>query len=225
MAIAMALTVFLGFGPTYYFAFFGDGPVATVNGGPITPLVHAHGLLFTTWVLLFVTQTSLVAQHKVNVHRRLGVFGGVLASLMVVVGIMTALRSAARGGGPPGVDPLSFLIVPLTDMVLFGTFVALALRLRRDRESHKRLMLLAYMSIIAAAVGRLGIAALGPPVVLGVSLVFLLAGVAYDLATRRRVHPVYVWGGGALVASLPLRIVLSGTSAWKSFAATLVGLE
>ena len=60
IAIAMALTVLVGFGPTYYFGAFGAGPRATISGGPITPLVHTHGALFTSWVLLFIVQTALV---------------------------------------------------------------------------------------------------------------------------------------------------------------------
>jgi hypothetical protein len=226
IAIAMALTVLFGFGPTYYFAAFADRPMATVSGGPMTLLVHAHGVLFTSWALLFIAQTSLVAQHKVHVHRRLGAVGGCLAGLMIVVGTMTALRSAARGGGPPGTDPLSFLIVPLTDMLLFGSFVGLALHLRGKREVHKRLMLLAYVSIMAAAVGRLpAVVALRQPlVVFGLTLTFLFAGVAYDLVTRRRVHRAYVWGGALLMASVPLRMLISQTSAWKEFAAAIVRL-
>jgi hypothetical protein len=226
IAIAMALTVLFGFGPTYYFAAIAGRPLATVSGRPITLLVHAHGVLFTSWALLVVAQTTLVAQQKVHVHRRLGAVGGGLAALMIVVGTMTALRSAATGGGPPGTDPLSFLLVPLTDMLLFGSFVGLALRQRGKAEAHKRLMLLAYVSIMAAAVGRLpAVLALGrPPVVLGLTLTFLFAGITYDLMTRRRVHPVYLWGGAVLIASVPFRLVVSQTSAWKAVAAAIVRL-
>ena len=221
-AITMALTVFVGFGPTYYFGAFGAGPMATITGGPMTLLVHAHGALFTSWVLLFIVQTALVGRHQVAVHRRLGIAGGVLAGAMIVVGTLTALRTAARGAAP---DPLSFLIIPLTDMILFGSFVTAALRLRTNREAHKRLMVLAYVSIIVAAVARVpGIGPLGPPAFFGLGLSFLLAGVIYDLLTRRRVHPVYIWGGAALIASVPLRLVISNTGAWKSFAAAITGL-
>ena len=57
MAVILALVVFAGFGPTYYFRFGSGGPQATVSGAPFTLLVHLHGALFTTWVLLFVVQT------------------------------------------------------------------------------------------------------------------------------------------------------------------------
>ena len=225
IAIVMALTVLFGFGQTYYFRALGNAPLATLSGGPMTLLVHTHGILFTTWVLLFIAQTALVAQHKVAVHRRLGIAGGVLAGAMILVGASTALKTAARGASPAGPDPLAFLIIPLTDMLLFGSFIVAALRQRRNREAHKRLMLLAYVSIITAAVARLpGLLALGPPVFFGIGLSFLFAGVVYDYATRRGVHPVYLWGGAALIVSVPLRLLVSGTGAWKAFAAAIVGL-
>jgi hypothetical protein len=45
--------------------------------------------------------------------------------------------------------------------------------------------------------------------------------VAYDLISRRRVHPVYLWGGAAIFLSIPLRLAVSGTQAWHSFAGFL----
>jgi hypothetical protein len=86
-------------------------------------------------------------------------------------------------------------------------------------------MLLAYVSIIIAAVARLpGMLTLGPPAFFGLGLSFVLLGVVYDFVTRRRVHPVYVWGGAALILSVPLRLAISNTAAWKAFAASIVGL-
>jgi hypothetical protein len=167
MAVAMASTVFVGFAPSYYLRVFRDGSMVTVSGGPFTALVHVHGALFTGWVLLFVVQTSLVATRRVAIHRRLGVAGAVLAAAMVIVGTLTAIATAARGAAPPGIDPLTFLVIPLFDMALFTAFVIGALVKRRDKETHKRLMLLAYTSIIVAAAARLpGVLALGPPRVL-----------------------------------------------------------
>jgi hypothetical protein len=196
MAVAMALTVFAGFAPTYYSRFFSGGPSATLSGGPFTTLVHVHGALFTAWVVLFVVQTALVASRRVAVHRRLGIAGAAIAGAMIVVGATLAVATAKRGGAPPGADPLAFLIVPIFDMVLFATFVTAALVRRRDKEAHKRLMILAYVSI-------------------------LVAGIVYDYVTRRRVHPVYLWGGALLVISVPLRLGLSTTSAWRGFAEML----
>jgi hypothetical protein len=222
MAVAMALTVFAGFAATYYGRFFTGGPTATLSGGPFTALVHIHGALFTAWVILFIVQTALISSRRVAVHRRLGVAGAVLAAAMVVAGCLTAIATARRGAAVPGMDPLAFLVIPLFDMVLFAGFIGAALARRRDKEAHKRLMLLAYVSIIVAAVARLpGVIALGPPAFFGLTLLFVVAGVVYDFVSRRRVHPVYVWGGVLLIVSIPVRLGIANTEAWLAFARLL----
>jgi hypothetical protein len=222
MATAMGLTVFAGFASTYYLRFFTGGPSATLTRGPFTALVHVHGALFTAWVLLFIVQTALVASRRVAVHRRLGVAGAVLAAAMVVAGTFVAIATAARGSAPAGLDPLAFLVIPIFDMVLFAIFVTAALALRRDREAHKRLMLLAYVSIVVAAVARLpGVLPLGPPAFFGLSFLFVVVGGIYDFLSRRRVHKVYLWGGALIVASVPVRLAISGTGAWRALAELL----
>jgi hypothetical protein len=219
MAIALAVTVFIGFGPTFYLRPFMTPP-ATITGAPtLSPLAQVHGALFTLWVLLFVVQTALVATHRTPVHQRLGILGGILAAAMIVVGSMTAIRAAARGSAPPDVEALAFLAVPLADMVLFAGFVGAALWYRRQREIHKRLMLMAYISLMAAATARLpGVFAYGPLAFFGLAFVFLVLGIVYDFASRGRVHAAYLWGGAALVASVPVRLMVSGTGVWRSFA-------
>lgn len=222
IAIAMALLVFGGFARTYYGPLLVGGPGATLSGGPLTPVVNTHALLFTAWVLLFIAQTALVAARRVAVHRRLGVAGAILAAGMVVAGVLTAIAAGARGSAPPGSDSVEFMAVPLTDMVLFSGFIVAALVMRRQKEAHKRLMLLAYVSIIAAAAARLPGALTRPPVFFGLAIMFMIAGVVYDFVSRGRVHPVYWWGGGVLLASVPLRLALSSTALWRSFAETLI---
>jgi hypothetical protein len=224
MAVAMALTVLAGFAPTYYLRLFTGGPTATLSGGPFTTLVHLHAALFTTWIVLFIVQTALISGRRVAVHRTLGGFGAVLAGGMIVAGTLTAIATAARGSAPPGMDPRAFLAIPLFDMVLFAGFVTAALVKRRNKEAHKRLMLLAYVSIITAGIARLpGVLALGPPAFFGGAFLFVIAGAIYDLASRGRVHTVYIWGGALIAISVPVRLAISTTSAWYAFAARLTG--
>lgn len=223
MAVLMGVTVFAGFSSTYYLRFFAGGPTSTLSGGPFTRLVQVHGALFTVWVLLFIIQTALISGRRVAVHRRLGVAGAVLAAAMVAAGTSIAIATAARGSAPVGFDPLAFLIIPLFDIILFAGFVTAALALRRNKEAHKRLMLLAYVSIVVAAVARLpGVLALGPPGFFGLTLLFVVAGAIYDFVTRRRVHRVYLWGGALIVLSIPVRLAISSTSAWRAFAEMLI---
>jgi len=223
IAVVMASMVFTGFARTYYGPLVLGGTRATLSGGPWTFFVHAHATLFTAWVLLFVVQTALVAGRRVALHRRLGIAGGVLAAAMVVAGLAIAINNARQGGAPPGVDPLAFMAVPLFDLVLFSGFVIAALKLRRNKEAHKRLMLLAYVSIIAAAAARLPGVPLGsPPAFFGIALSFAVAGVVYDFFSRGRVHKAYVAGGIILLISVPLRLAISATPIWRAFAEWLV---
>ena len=222
MAALMAATVFVGFGQTYYFRLT-SGTAATITGGSITPTLHLHGLVFTGWVLLFLVQTALVAGRRLRLHRRLGYASIALAATMIVVGLRTAIESARRGAAPDGVDALTFLVVPFFDIVLFAGFVSAALLKRRDKEAHKRLMLLAYVSIITAAVARLpGMLPLGPPVFFGISFLFVVAAMVYDWLSRGRLHRVYAWGAPIFAISVPLRLAVSGTAAWQSFAQWLI---
>jgi hypothetical protein len=224
VAVAMGVTVFSGFAATYYLRLVSGGPKATLSGGPFTTLVHIHGALFTAWVLLFILQTALVASRRVAAHRRLGVAGAILAAAMVVAGTSIAVAAAARGSAPPGMTAVTFLAIPLFDMVLFAGFVSAALVARRNKEAHKRLMLLAYVSIITAAIARLpGVFPLGPPAFFGLSLLFVVAGAIYDVVSRGRVHKAYLWGGAILIASIPLRLAIGNTSGWQAFAKLLTG--
>lgn len=223
IAIALALVVFFGFGPSYYWAYFGQGLTTTISGGPFTPLVKTHAALFSAWVILFVVQTSLIATHRVSVHRRMGYLGGTLALAMVVAGSLAALAAARRGVGPARVDPLGFLAIPLTDMLLFAGFVSAALLKRRDKDSHKRLMLLAYVSLLAAAFARVpSVSSLAPPAPIFASLLPLLLAMAYDRLTLGRIHRVYQWGLGIFALSL-LRVPISQSAAWHAVARWLVG--
>jgi hypothetical protein len=222
IAIATAVMTFVGFAPTYYLRFLDGGPRATITGGSFSAGLHVHSALFTAWVLLFITQTALISSRRVAAHRRIGVLGGILAAAMVVAGMFAGIGMTRRGAAPPGIDPLSFLAIPLGDMVMFGAFITAALLRRRDKEAHKRLMLLGYASILAAPAARLpGVLPLGPLAFYGVAFVVVIAGVIYDYVSRRRIHRVYVWGGSLLFLSVPVRLMLSNTAAWKSFAAFL----
>jgi hypothetical protein len=218
MSLVIAALVFAGFSRTFYLRAWYDVPA-------ISTLRWVHGAVFSGWILLFIAQTLLVASGRVAVHRRLGILGTVLAAAVLVVGYAMAVTSAREGHSPPGIPPRVFLIIPIFDLLVFAPLVAAGIYYRRRPETHKRLMLLATVSILAAAVARLptSLAIAGPPFYFGVVDLLILMGVAYDIATRRKLHPVYVWGGLFVVASQVLRLTLSGTGAWLSIADRLVG--
>jgi hypothetical protein len=145
-------------------------------------LVHLHGAVFSAWILLLLVQARLVAMKRTDLHRTLGVAGGTLAVLMLVVGYFVAINAARRTAQIPG--QLQFLIVPVGALIVFPVLVGAAFLLRRRVDFHKRLMLLATIELMNAAVDRLpGVYAAGlAPFYPGTDL-FLLALVIYDGVT------------------------------------------
>lgn len=214
MAVVAASLVFAGFARTYYLRHF-------FTSAPLKPLLHLHGFLFTSWLILLLAQVTLVAAGRTDLHRRLGVAGGVLASLMVVVGPIIAIHSARGEFSPKLPDALSFLVVPLFDILVFAILVGAGLYYRSQPQTHKRLMLVATFAILPAAVARLPLAFIqntGPLVFFGVNDLLLVACIAYDTVAHRRVHPAYLWAGLLLIVSHPVRLAVGGTSAWLAFA-------
>lgn len=220
MSIAAMITVFAGFAPTYYLRPY-------FNTAPLMPLLHVHGIVFTSWLVLFLIQTTLVAANRTDIHRRLGILGGVIATLMILIGASTAVIRASQGATPvPGVSSLSFLVVPLGDISVFAILVGAGFYYRRRPDVHKRLMLLATVSILAAAIARLPFAIMqaGPPAFFGITDLFVLACILYDLITLKRVHRATALAALLIIASQPLRLMLAGTHVWLAFAGWLTSL-
>lgn len=225
MALALFAAVFLGFARSYFLRPLFPEFVAQT---PKETLFYVHGTIFALWFLLLGVQTTLVARRRIEWHRTLGWFGAALAVAMVVVGAWGALIAARRPGGFLGIPipPKVFLVVPFFDLLLFGLFFGLAIARRKDPQAHKRWMLIGSISILSAAVARWPFAFMatgGPPEFFGATDAFLLPILAWDLYSRRRPHAVTVLGGLLLIASQPLRLVLSGTALWDRFATWLVG--
>jgi len=191
--------------------------------GTATPLVHVHGAVFATWMLLFVTQSALVAAGRTRLHRRFGVAVVFFAVLMLVVGTVTgviAARHGYNGPFPSDENPLSFLLsAPLRDLLVFGSLTGAAIVLRHDVETHKRLMVMATLGGLAPA-GFVRIAgnATGIPLILAL----LAAGPVYDWLAHRRLFGAYIWGIAVTLLSTALFSFLAETAAWQSFARSLI---
>ena len=213
VAFAMAIVVFVGFGPTFYFRAV-TGPALHLPPLP-SPLVWVHGFVFSSWMLLLLLQTTLVRNGKVNWHRKIGVVAVTLAALMVVLGSAAQVAQTRRDVAAH-FKPLDVVaentatISALLSMVIFAALIVAAVRSRRRPESHKRLMLLATVVLLQAATGRIaGVSALVAPVVVpfvpavtfGLVDVFILALALHDLSTTGRLSRVTVWG------ALPILLV------------------
>lgn len=210
MALLAAVAVFAGFAPTYFFKSLDAGP-------PLSGLLHVHGAVFTSWIVLLIAQAALVATRRTDVHRRLGVLGGGLAAAMTGLAYAVTIDAARRGSTIPGMSPQAFMVIPFATVVVFPLLVGAALWYRRRPDIHKRLMLIATNELIVAGVGRLPvIATSGPLAFFGISDLFLMLMAAYDIATLGRVHRATLWGGLFLLVSQAVRVLLTASPAWAS---------
>lgn len=203
------LIVFVSFAHSFFLKVWFGAPA-------LSWLVHLHGALMSAWFALFFVQTCLVARHRVDWHRRLGVFGALLAAAIVVVGPIVLARATMRELHAPDGDPffISIFGVDLVVLLDFAILVASALALRRRSDYHKRLMLLATLSIVLPAIARLH---LGLGMSWAVFYVCVLAPVAVDTLRHRRLHPVFGWGAPLVLASQHLAFFGTQTAAWAEF--------
>jgi hypothetical protein len=221
VTILLAAFVFAGFARTFYL----NNYFARLH---LPWLFMVHGTVFTSWILLLVVQSALISARKVQIHRRLGYASIALVVLMVFLGLRMAIASAQRGFTPPGgPPPLSFMIISFADMIVFPGFYGVALWYRNRPEIHKRVMLVATIAILAPATARLVLLFSTEFAILkayGISLSVLLGCMIYDYVNHRRVHPAYIWGGVAFIASIFLRFALATTSLWLRFAHWITGV-
>jgi hypothetical protein len=218
-AAAALLIIFAGFARTFFLRGLFGGP-------PLAPLLFWHGLVMTSWLVIFITQALLVDAGRVGLHRKLGVLGAVIALLVLYTGIATGIDAGRRGASPaPDVPALMFMAIPLFDMPVFALLVGVALARRNRPDIHKRLMLLATLSLLTPGIGRLPIALIqqgGPPVFFGLALAIVLLCIAIDSALNRRLHPAFFWGGALILAMLPLRLLVATSDWWHELALWLV---
>ena len=219
MSVAVIAMTALGFTKSYYLRSYFNSP-------SIAPTTWIHGAAFTAWVLLLLVQSTLVAARRTDIHRKLGWIGAGLAAFMVVIAVRTAINAVhaavvccnaelARG----------FFIVPIADVIVFGTLVGVAVVNRQDTASHKRLMLLATLVILDAATGRwpLRIIQAWPYAYMAIIHAVILAVVAYDTIVHKRLAHAYAWGVPFVIAVHVLREMIRWTPAWRSFASLFVG--
>lgn len=204
-------------------------------------IVHIHAAAYVGWLVLLTAQILLIRRKRADIHMKLGIMGMVLAPIMVVLGVAAAIvvkvdaLAAAHHGAPiPFPDRPIFLAIQLTNVLAFAGLAGAAFLLRGNSSAHKRLIVLATLSLTNAGFSRwLGpsiIAALGmgfypfmASVYLGPGILVLGLG-AYDLATRGRLHPVYLPAAIWIFALEITAMWLYFSPAWAPVAARLVGV-
>jgi hypothetical protein len=239
MAALFIVTVLTGFIPDSM------NLLAAVEAGeraPLPPILHVHAVLMACWLLLLLTQTTLMATGHRAQHKTLGLIAVVLAPAVVVVvfGVVKAIWSQVAAI-PPGVMPpealsgikfivSNILLEQFRAAILFATFIGWALLVRKkDSEMHKRLVIMATLMPLAAAYDRITWLPTtlpdGPASIHLYALLWLLPVLIYDIARRGRVHRAYVI---AIALNLPFIItshLLWGSPWWLATAPRVMGVE
>lgn len=230
MSLCCAAVAFTSFTPTYWLPM----KAGTLK---VNPIVHIHGAVFFAWSLFLVFQTWLASSGRVARHRSVGMIGVSFATAMTIFGTLVAINglkeAAAIGMRDEGI---AFVIVPLSTIAFFAVAFTLAVVWVRQPDLHKRLILLAAISILDAPIARWFLTFLAPPGAVGpppvgaaippaiVAYLLVVVAMVFDWRTRGRPHAVYAIGGTALLLLNLFNLPISSSLPWHAFASGLLAL-
>jgi hypothetical protein len=234
MATLLLVIVLAGFAPTLYLRALFDPP-------PIPARIYAHGIILTSWFVWLFVQTVLIRAGRRSDHKKLGIIGVGIAVLTVAVALDATLNAVPRlratgidldadisalGEGIGSGIPIAAIVVPivwgnLVSALGFLVLVSTAIVLRANTEAHKRLMLLASISILGPAVARVSrwpmLGGEQGPLVRTVLVGLLLVVIVYDLVSRGRLHPATLWGSGFAILCASASRFVAATEFGQAF--------
>lgn len=228
MATLMLAISIAGFGPALL------NPIG--RRGPLSPLAAIHGLLYFFWLGLFLLQSLLALSGRIGVHRGLGFVSTFVLALMIPLGYAATVTMVQRGfdlsgdqkivPNPPGgsLDALGASIFSFAYLLIFAVLAVSAICFRRRAAIHKRLMLFANIELMGAPIAHLlgHFDLLTPSAVMIPLGLFLLAAVARDYLTDKRIHPLTACLAIVLFVLQPIEgIVVAPSPMWHSIAAWL----
>jgi hypothetical protein len=240
MATLFIVTAIVGFAPT------SSALIAAVNSGvrPAPPAyLHFHAIAMSSWLALLLVQTTLVATGRSALHRRLGMASLVAAPAVAIsLTLMTVLPAVAVSHMTDAalielhvdLDQVwGFLVTQIRAILLFALFAGWAFAVRRsDPETHKRMMIVATVVPLNAALSRMvGFSKLLPGAGLFEShlvpdfyqVMLLAPAVVNDVVRLGRVHRAYVIGVAVLLTTMIAAHFLSDASWWLAIGHDVMG--
>jgi hypothetical protein len=155
MTVVMSVFVFGGFGLTYW------RPMFTNTLPSLPPVIHVHGLAYTFWMVLLMTQAYLINVRSIALHRTLGTFGIAMAGVLLVTGFVITALFGKHMGVDPSSDYLNLMYLSWVAILSFACLFTLAIRHVRQPENHKRLILFACIPLLPPGINRLYMVSLG----------------------------------------------------------------
>ena len=210
LPVLMLAIALIGFWPQYYGRLLSG---SALDSGSSHVLVHVHSSLFLGWLAILFAQACFVRVGRVDLHRRFGplfaTYGYGAATVGAIAGLQLAAFRVTRGGALD--EAAVFVAAPLLDMLMFSGFLTGAIIYRRQPEVHRTLMLFAAYSF--AFIGWVRYLARIPGTLenlwLGTLLLIapIIACIAWEYATRRRVHVVWFVGLAAFTSRLLVELL------------------
>lgn len=225
MTLVMAAFVFGGFGMTYFW------PLATGSFPPAPPVVHLHGIVFSSWIVLLLVQAALVNVRNIALHRSLGMFGIALATAVMFMGALITLIGGVGSAhlSNPGANYYHGMYLGLLAITGFGTLFTLAIRNVRRPDVHRRMILFATLLILPPGVHRLYMVPFGlsefPVLPMYLTLdVLAIAILAHEWRTTQRLHALSLVGAGWLLLQQLLHFPVTHSEWFADFVRALMGM-
>jgi len=221
ITILTAALVFVGFARTFFLnSFFAKLQLPS--------LWVIHGVVFSSWIVILVVQSVLISAKQTRIHKKLGYASMAVVALMAYLGFEMSRQAAQRSFTPPGgPPPTTFFAFQLLGLFVFAAFIGAGYLFRNRAETHKRLMVSGTVLILTPAVARIFLLFSTNLVIIkafGLQLAVLLACMAYDYVTRKRLHTPYVSAVVALLAMLPVAGLIGSTRLWVAISHWMTGV-
>ena len=195
MALLLVSIAVIGFTPN---------SLAILVGTKASPplVIHFHAAAMSTWLLLLLTQTALVAGGRVDLHRLTGLASLVVAPIVITLMVLIAVSTFDADDHGVGAA-----LNQARRIIIFASFYVWAIvSRRRDSDTHKRCFFVSTIVVLDAAFFRMpwlpwfGADNIAPAHFYQLLLVLPLLG--YDLATLGKIHKANIIGVGALLISM-----------------------
>ncbi|XVJ66488.1 MAG: hypothetical protein HEQ40_10140 [Lacibacter sp.] len=195
-----------------------------------TPVIHIHGALLMTWMLLLIVQPLLIQYGKAKWHRTIGKVSWVLGPLVIIFMFLIGKGGYHRGiaAGIPEHENLTFIVLDMRGFVSFAIFWSLAMMHRKVSHTHMRYMIATGILGLGPGVGRGLMHSFGISIwdaititdVLDLLIIGVLLGV--DIYRKKNYKPFLTVFIVLLIGSILWQI--RDTAVWQSFAKTYAGL-
>ncbi len=181
-------------------------------------LIITHGLAMLLWYILLFWQTRLIQTNNIGIHKKLGMMSIGLALIIIISGIMVAIINYQDEG-----EALT-IMGNFSGMLNFLILYTFSIVNRFKSDSHKRLMILAGITMLSPALVRiLRLFEINDFVTLPFWLLFMVVLPVYDFKKLKRIHKATLLGTGLILLTLVINIAVGMSKTWENLMNSIFG--